>query len=64
MMGTESPRGKSVGDWLWGSLDQWLTKESISPLEYQDIGGLGDVQSGLDQMKQGKAKSKLVVRIE
>ncbi len=55
--------GLKLGEFFWGNLTKWLKNGDIKPLEYETIGGLDKVGEGLNRLKNGEYKSKLVVKI-
>jgi NADPH:quinone reductase-like Zn-dependent oxidoreductase len=62
MSGSESARGRVLGQRLWPNLSQWLDSGDIKALEYEEIGGLADIEGGLGIMREGRSKVKLVAR--
>ncbi|KAK1991600.1 GroES-like protein [Colletotrichum falcatum] len=64
MTGQTSPRGRELGDWLWSSIPRWLKSSKISPLEKEEIAGLEAIPEGLEQLRRGTARAKLVARVQ
>lgn len=62
MTGQPSEGGEKLGSWLWQNLPSWIREQQITSLEYENLGDLNVVQHGLDRMKSGNAKTKLIVR--
>ena len=63
MSGAPSAAGEELGSWLWDNLSAWLQDSKITPLESRHIGGLASIPDGLEELKQGTAKCKLVASI-
>lgn len=47
---------------MWQNLPSWILEQKVTPLEYEEIGDLDTVQTGLERMRDGNAKVKLIVR--
>lgn len=63
MTGQVSAKGQDIGCWLWQNVPSWLDESKVSPLENEEIGGLDAIAGGLQRLKDGTAKVKLVARI-
>lgn len=50
MNGWLSEAGEEVGKWLWQELPTWLIGSKVTPLEYEEIGGLEAVEDGLQRI--------------
>lgn len=62
MTGQSSTAGERLGVWMWQNLPSWIREQKVTPLEYEEIGDLDTVQTGLERMRDGNAKVKLIVR--
>jgi NADPH:quinone reductase-like Zn-dependent oxidoreductase len=63
MSGEVSARGREVGRWLWTNASKWLESQALSPLDFEVIGGLEDIDAGLSRMRNGTIRHKQVVQI-
>lgn len=63
MAGQPSAAGVELGRWLWGGLDKWLGNGQITPLEFEVLDGLQEVQEGLDKLESGTVHKKLVTYV-
>ncbi|KAM5350310.1 hypothetical protein ACJ41O_006815 [Fusarium nematophilum] len=58
MTGEVSQRGQQGSEWLWSNLYRWLSNGDIAPLKFEVIGGLEEVENGLEKLGTGTAKTK------
>lgn len=63
MIGAPSEAGAKIGSWIWDNLSAWVREGKIKPLESRCIGTLEDIPNGLQQLREGSAKKKLVISI-
>lgn len=63
MKGEVSEHGLEVGQWLWTTLPTWLESSTLSPLDFEVIGGLEEIEAGLSRMRNKDVSRKQVVEI-